>query len=437
MTTRTGAPRLSAVMPMRNCGACVCRMLDSLPFGRIPLELVIVDDASTDDSVSRVEEWSRRRGQPVNLVRNARQLYSYTSRLLGLARATAPVIWCVDADDVIPANADVAAALELMEREKPDILHCKAVGLTPGSPLQQPLPWTEPFAEQLSGGDIFTAFLEQSYPPAILWNKLFSARLVRTVLGAAPRMTVRYFDVKFLGLLFLLHARSYRACNELVYEYHMRGHRPAWLYARQVDALRLLEEALAAPVAARAPHALPAFKDYCRRRSTIQAGHLSLMAEAELRELPARALDAGAWLDQNILTNISAGHLCRALCRSLAANAARLAGWYGDIRELLRPGAGACVEPPAPPGMAGLLEAAHNWLTRGATADQQLCLARYGICMGLAMAREPAQGKGPAEELCQAQGQDAALALLLANAQLARAITAIMSPQTDITRKAN
>ena len=154
----SGTPRLSVVMPMRNSGDCVCEMLDSLPTQSIPMQIVVVDDASEDDSVARVEAWSRQSGQPVELVHNTRQLYSYGSRLKGLARAIAPVVWCVDADDRIPPNADVAAALAVMERERPDILHCKAYGVLPGSSLQKLLTWTEPVTERLHGKDIFAVF---------------------------------------------------------------------------------------------------------------------------------------------------------------------------------------------------------------------------------------------------------------------------------------
>lgn len=432
----TDVPRLSVVMPMRDCGRSVRAMLDSLPHQRIPMQVVIVDDASEDDSVARVEAWSRQTGHPVDLVRNERQLYSYTSRLKGLARATAPVIWCVDADDCIPPQADVAAALDIMERERADILHARACGVAAGSRLQQILPWTEPFAERLSGGDIFAAFITQSYPPATLCNKFFSARLVREVLAAAPDISVRYFDVKFLGLLFLLYAQRYVACNELIYEYRMRAHRPAWLYARQVDALRLLEEHLAPRVAERAPDQLAAFRAYCRRRSVIQAGHLSLMAEAELKALPAPARDAGAWLAGNLLSTLAAGHLCCALCRSLAANASRLSGWERDLRKLSGADGARTPGVSAASLMENLRAAVREWL-EGDAASVEGRMATAGMRLGLELARANNGGDEAWTRFPEMPAEAAVLPLLLANARLARAITAILAPDIDITKKAN
>ncbi len=428
----SGTPRLSVVMPMRNSGHCVCQMLDSLATQRIPMQIVVVDDASEDDSVARVAAWSRQSGQPVELVRNARQLYSYGSRLRGLARATAPVVWCVDADDRIPPNADVAAALAIMEQERPDILHCKACGVLPENSLQKPLTWTEPIAEYLYGKDIFAAFLAHVYPPAILWNKFFSARLAKAVLAAAPDVKISYFDVKFLGLLFLLYAESYTSCNELIYEYRMRTHRPAWLYARQVDALLLLEQTLEQIVKERAPEQLEAFRAYCHRRLVIQSGHLSLMAEAELRTLITKQADPHDWLEQNVLANISRERLLHALHRSLTANNARLCGWAEDIGRLY--GMSNLLPHDSNwPALDSLLVTAEEWL--GGDAKSKTCrrIAQCGMYLGRSLADSdfyhPVSISNNSDELL--------LALLLANAQLARAITAVMAPGIDITKKAN
>lgn len=436
------APRLSVVMPMRNCAHCVCDMLDSLLRQNIPMQIVIVDDVSEDGGPARVAAWSQRTGQPVELLHNNRRLYSYGSRLKGLASAVAPAVWCVDADDVIPENARVRAALDVMEREKPDILHCRACGVTPGSRLQRPLDWTEPVADRLSGSGVFSAFLARAYPPVLLWNKFFSARLVRAVLEMAPDVEVRYFDVKFLGMLFSLAAQRYVACNEPVYEYRMRAHRPAWLYARQVNALLLLERELAPLVTARAPDQAEAFRAYCRRRQNIQTGHLSLMAEAELADLKKEEgrraeedspLWPNVWLDRRILPNIGVADLRRALCRSLGSNAARLEGWTDTLARLH--GDGHTRQPVCdtlPRTLDDLSQAARQWLYGDGTPPVRQRLARYALRLGRNLA-----ASGQAGNLCADLAEEQCIALLLGNAQLARTVTGIMAPGIDITQKAN
>lgn len=427
------APRLSVVIPMRNCGHCICAMLDSLLLQNISMQIVVVDDVSEDDGTVRVEAWSRQTGQPVELLRNERRMYSYGSRLKGLARVTAPIIWCVDADDMIPANANVRAALALMERDKPDILHCKACGVTPTSRLQKTLAWTEPITEHLSGIEIFNAFIAQNYPPAILWNKFFSARLVKAVLAAAPDITVRYFDVKFLGLLFLLHAQSYVACNELLYEYRMRTHRPAWLYARQVDALLLLEQSLAPLVGRYAPDQEQAFRDYCRRRQIIQTGHLSLMAEAELMQLFRQRGEPQDWFDQNILANIDYENLFRSLYRSLCGNAERLYGWGEELLRIYGAGGECLACDRAWPALKSLSLSAREWLCGDSGSKTCRRMAQCGLRLGLSLSESELES----EKFAHNHSGETAIALLLANAQLARTITAIMAPNVDITHKAD
>lgn len=378
-------PRLSVVIPVYNCAKTVCAMLDSLLATGIRMQIVVVDDASEDGSPQVVESWSSKSGQPVLLLRNQKHLYSYATRLKGMAQATAPVIWNVDADDIIPANANVPAALAMMEAEKPDILHCKACGVERSGWLQKPLPWTEPVAESLLGDDIFSVFLAQSYPPTTFCNKFFSARLVKKLLVLAPGLEVRYFDIKFLGLLALLCAQSYKACNELVYEYKMRGHRPAWLYARQVNSILLLRKYLGPLVQQHRPDLTGEFSSYCQRRLVIQAGHLSLMARHELKDKK----DAQKWFEGNISPNIPIEDLLKALNASIASNVARLRSWINNICQT----------------------SAQKW-----QGDQYL-------------------------PVCQHTGKtdivDQALELMLANARLAGMITAIMAPGIDITRKAN
>lgn len=426
-------PRLSVVIPMRNCAHCVCAMLDSLLAQNISMQFVLIDDASEDNTITRVEDWSRRNNQPVEIVCNKEQMFSYRSRLKGLALASAPVVWCMDADDIVPPNANIQAALVIMEREKPDILHGKACGVMPGDTIQKPLPWTEPVAGHLTGREIFSTFMAQAYPPAILWNKFFSARLAKAVLTAAPDITVRYFDVKFLGLLFLLYAQSYTACNELMYEYRMRPHRPAWLYARQVDALLLLEEKLTRQVERHAPNHLDAFLAYCRRRLVIQTGHLSLMAEAELRQVLEQEHSPCAWLEENILTNLSRKQLHHALCVSLADNTTKLHGWVEDLLRIHALGSSFFPCLPDPSLLGALKLAVREWLCRDFTPTTCRRIAQCGMRLGLRLAKSELDR----EELASNLSDDAALALLLGNAQLARAITAIMAPDIDITRKAN
>lgn len=371
----------------------------------IPMQIIAVDDCSDDDTIAKVKAWSDTCGQSVEIIRNPHRLYSYASRLSGMGKAIAPIVWNIDADDVIPPNANINDALDQMERLAPDILHCKAVGVDRFGSLQKPLLWSEPVAEKLDGSHIFNTFMAMDYPPAILWNKFFSLNLCRKICSQAPDLEVRYFDVKFLGIMALLFANTYYGSNNLVYEYKMRQIRPAWLYARQVNSLLLLKSALSPIIGGWNAKGLAAFSRYCHDRLVIQTGHLSIMGAHEL-EGKEESLCC-EWLETEILANISLRELLDALTVSIQANALR-------IRKFVKI-------------LSGIeLEARDTDLFSILQSRKPLCLTDMeALQVASHLPREvPASYRN-------------ALILIFANATLARSITRVMTPDVDIRKKAN
>lgn len=418
-------------MPMRNVAHCVCNMLDDLYLQHTrhdaSLEIIVVDDHSEDGSADVARAWAETRGMPIALLRNERRLWSYGSRLRGLAHAAAPFVWNVDADDRIPANADITRPLALAEQLNCDILHCRAVGVRPPSPLHLPLAWTEPVAWQLRGQDIFRVFMEQSYPPATLCNKIFSARLARAIAAGAPDIEVRYFDVKFFGLLSLLHAQSYHACNETIYEYSMRAHRPAELYARQADALMALRHSLGPEVARTAPDQMDAFLAYCQRRLVIQTGHLCIMARTELAHNTGAA---DQWLNANIYPHLDKKRLFDALGQSLLANGRRIRAIASKLAPFCDLAANKCQPHEI---RAKIADMARLELAQVFGDARRASLAKFG--MEIACMLDARHGK--AANLAAEAEDNWIMPLMLANAELAATITSIMAPGTDITKKAN
>lgn len=429
-------PRLSIVMPMRNCAHCVCNILDDLwqqeKRHDIGLEIIVVDDNSSDGSQDLILDWAKKRQMALTLLCNEQQLWSYGSRLAGMAVASAPFVWNVDADDRIPEYADISRPLARAEKLDCDILHCRAVGVRPPSPLHLPLAWTEPVDDELQGQDIFGAFMAQSYPPAILWNKFFSRNLVKKIVAEAPAIEVRYFDVKFLGILSLLFAQSYHACNEVIYEYRMREHRPAELYARQVASMLLLREYLAPLVEKNAPGQLPDFSAYCDRRLTIQAGHLCIMAREELKgKLQDDLRPLHEWMAQNLWPNIDRECLFLALRHSIIANAKSLGNVVAPLFLLFG----------LNPLELDKFEDNEKFLETALPADAkhldapgtEMFYGKSALSLSASLEKNFA-----INILCMNNfGDNLAFTFMMSNAALAKMLTSIMAPQTDITKKAN
>lgn len=112
-------PAVSVLMCARNAQAYVSESIGSImsqSFG--DFELIVVDDASTDQTPRLIEGFSDSR---IKLLRNAENLGVAASRNIALAQARAPVIVVADADDV--------SAPDRLERQKDFLDRNPDVGL--------------------------------------------------------------------------------------------------------------------------------------------------------------------------------------------------------------------------------------------------------------------------------------------------------------------
>lgn len=111
---RAGTPRVSVILPAYNRAALVGRAIDSvLAQSMGDLELIVVDDASTDDTAAVIEGYAARDPR-VRLIRSKGNLGGGGARNLGVTQARAGLIAFQDSDDRwLPEKLDrQLAALE-------------------------------------------------------------------------------------------------------------------------------------------------------------------------------------------------------------------------------------------------------------------------------------------------------------------------------------
>jgi GT2 family glycosyltransferase len=90
-------PSVSVVIPLYNKGLYIDRTLSSIFAQEYqPLEIIIVDDGSTDDGLERVQAYSDPR---INLIRNSVNMGPGAARNVGLALAKGRYVSFLDADD--------------------------------------------------------------------------------------------------------------------------------------------------------------------------------------------------------------------------------------------------------------------------------------------------------------------------------------------------
>ena len=95
-------PKISVIIPCYNVGLFIDRCLSSVmaqSIGIEGLEIICVDDASTDNTWDCLQAWERRYPNIVILIRQEINHRQGAARNLGLQYATAPWISFVDADD--------------------------------------------------------------------------------------------------------------------------------------------------------------------------------------------------------------------------------------------------------------------------------------------------------------------------------------------------
>lgn len=111
-------PLVSVVIPNRDQGRFLSAAIDSVlddPYD--PVEVLVVDDGSSDDSASIV----RRYGNRVRAFATEGGRGACRARNIGLAAATGRYVKFLDADDYLIAGALAAQVARLEERRRPDV----------------------------------------------------------------------------------------------------------------------------------------------------------------------------------------------------------------------------------------------------------------------------------------------------------------------------
>jgi glycosyltransferase involved in cell wall biosynthesis len=147
--------KVSVIIATRNRGALLPRAVESARRASSDAEIVVVDDASEDQTREVCERWT-----DVVYLRAKRRLGLGAARNVGLIASTAPYITFLDDDDLrLPGSLD--AQIELLEAQSDaGLIYCKALyGDEAGNANGSSYP------EQCRQGDVFWELLRGNFIP--------------------------------------------------------------------------------------------------------------------------------------------------------------------------------------------------------------------------------------------------------------------------------
>jgi hyaluronan synthase len=107
------APRMTVVIPAYNEGAMVAKAIDSIANADYPeerLEIIVVDDGSTDDTWLHIQEAVARHGNRIRALRMKRNGGKREALAVGFRLGSGKIFVTVDSDSVVSPNALLALA---------------------------------------------------------------------------------------------------------------------------------------------------------------------------------------------------------------------------------------------------------------------------------------------------------------------------------------
>lgn len=207
--------KISIILPVYNMAEFLERSINSVLRQSLKeLELICVDDGSTDASVQVIQSLMQKDNRLKLLVNPARQS-ALQSRKKGILEAGGEYIMFLDADDYLEKEA-CDALYARMQKEKVDILHFPSAiendGVTEER-LKNMETFVQPYIGQLRDREVFLGcFREKRYRFSI-WNKIYRTEVCKRAMEDIPEEILFKANDLILYTAISLQAQSYKGID--------------------------------------------------------------------------------------------------------------------------------------------------------------------------------------------------------------------------------
>ena len=220
----SSSPRVSIIIPLFNDEEFVATALQScLAQSLADIEIICVDDASTDATVEIVEE-IRRGDARVRLIRQPENRSAFQARRVGIEAANAPYILFLDGDDELAPHA-ASATLRKATSAKADVVGFGVDIVTADARTPRRFEAAlQPKFGELRAPDIIPAlFPVGEEANGHLWRYLFEKSLLtKAYKDIDPHLTFYRANDLPITFLALANATRYASTSERLYRYYFR-----------------------------------------------------------------------------------------------------------------------------------------------------------------------------------------------------------------------
>ena len=217
-------PTISIVVPVYNAERFLRPCLDSLVSQTMEkIEIVCVDDASTDGSLGILEEYEQE-DLRLTLIRHEKNQRENAARKHGAEIASGEYILFVDSDDTLEPRACEILSREMAER-RVDILQFNTNIICDEEQDPQRVKNLEaflrPYDGTLKGRDVFRGCFDEIKYRHTVWNKCYSAELCKKAFAETKTIPMPMAGDEYSFLILAWYADSYAGLpNEYLYNYN-------------------------------------------------------------------------------------------------------------------------------------------------------------------------------------------------------------------------
>lgn len=175
-------PKVSVIIPVHNAEKYIKECIDSLLVQTLEdIEIICIDDASTDDSLQMITNFSQKDSR-IKIYHHDVGKSALGARKTGVMAAEGDYIMFLDADDYYSADACETAYNKILEKNT-DIVHFPMNIVNYGNGNEQKTEalksFTAPYNGSLCGKQVFDyCFMEKKYTHT-LYNKIYKAELCK------------------------------------------------------------------------------------------------------------------------------------------------------------------------------------------------------------------------------------------------------------------